>query len=104
MKLYLRRQAVIAWLLLFTIAPIGIVKSFHTHESGENSATHHCSDSSCNCAICQFHLFPYEKPAVFHLTVHLTVHTVEAVTNIFKVTQIFFYSYSLRAPPLLIFK
>jgi hypothetical protein len=101
MKLYLRRQAIIAWLLLFTIAPMGIVKSFHTHEKGESSAAHHCSDSSCDCAICQFHILPFIETSVFHLKVHQIVRPCETVARIFKVRKVALYSYSLRAPPYL---
>jgi len=103
MKLYLRRQAIIAWLLLFTIAPMGIVKSFHTHESkGIVDAHHHCNDSGCNCSICQFHLLPYVKPVTFHLTVHLVAQVRDIAEPVFRITQTTPYSYSLRAPPFLL--
>ncbi|WP_321437433.1 hypothetical protein [uncultured Bacteroides sp.] len=101
MKLYLRRQAIIAWILLFTITPMGIVKSFHTHESKEVCATHHCNDSSCNCAICQFHLLPFVKPTTFYLNVHFVAQTRDVAERIFKVIKINPCSYSLRAPPYL---
>jgi len=99
MKLYLRRQAIIAWLLLFTITPIGLVKSFHYHDAGEVSTAHHCSGSVCNCDICQFHLFPYIKATVYNLTVHFVVRPYETIIRIFKVVKTTSYSYSLRAPP-----
>ncbi|WP_353334023.1 hypothetical protein [Bacteroides sedimenti] len=99
MKLYLRRQAVIAWILLFSIAPMGVVKSIHTHEEKGITATHHCDHSSCNCAICQFHLLPYVAPTLLQLTVYLVMHHQETTERTLRVTKVTPYSYLLRAPP-----
>jgi hypothetical protein len=101
MKLYPIRQLIFAWLLLFTIAPIGIVKTFHTHklENTSNDTKHANDNDACNCSICHFELLPFIETSNSQFAVHLPVVYFEPVSYSYKVSSMTSQSPSLRAPP-----
>ncbi len=104
-RLNLKRQAGIAWLLLFTIAPMGIVKTFHVHETEKSvTANQHSSGDACKCLICQFQLLPFVEASSFHLAIQEIAQSYERVVPICKIILKALPSYSLRAPPSLLFQ
>lgn len=99
------RRIIMAWLLLATLVPIALVKTFHHHEvdlnvmsvKGNVNAYH----AYCNCPICHFLLFPFLVTGKL-FALFFVVSFCEIVLKIISVINFRFHlSYVLRAPPIL---
>ena len=86
----------IAWLLLMTLMPFFMVKTFHHHE--EDAVCHSDSgnshDSSHQCPVCNF-----TQVETLQLHIVLPVFDYQLEITVDKVCQVKSYPYYLRAPP-----
>lgn len=99
-------RIIIAWLLLTTLAPIAVVKTFHHHETDWNAISLKGNVTSyhayCDCPICHFLLFPFivTGKSFFQL---FELPSCKVVSKIISVIHFKFHlSYTLRAPPALL--
>ena len=74
----------IAWLLLMTLMPFFMVKTFHHHEED---------------AVCNFTLSPFTQVETLQLHIVLPVFDYQPEITVDKVCQVKSYPYYLRAPP-----
>ena len=91
----------IAWLLLMTLMPFFMVKTFHHHE--EDAVCHSDSgnshDSSHQCPVCNFTLSPFTQVETLQLHIVLPVFDYQPKKTVDKVCQVKSYPYYPRAPP-----
>lgn len=96
-----RKRKFIAWLLLMTLMPFFMVKTFHHHE--EDAVCHSDSgnshDSSHQCPVCNFTLSPFTQVETLQLHIVLPVFDYQPKITVDKVCQVKSYPYYLRAPP-----
>ncbi len=92
----------IAWLLLVTLMPFFMVKTFHHHE-GRDVACHsqdgHSQGDSHQCPVCNFTLSPFTQAETFQLHIILPVVDFRPEITVDKVCYAKPYPYHLRAPP-----
>jgi|SRR5574344_1256307 hypothetical protein len=103
MKRKITKQILFAWLLMFSIAPLGFVKEFHHHKSCDTGTceNHHEESAPDDCSICQFHLLPFEEPVIFHLDLYRTYTKINQAVYLCKGSFAEPFCYYLRAPPVL---
>ena len=101
-------RAKIAWLLLITIMPLFIIKTFHYHkivpigiETALASQEGH-SHVSGTCPICLFSLSPFVESATFVLEVMQYVILVEPIQCLQNPGLKSISTVLLRAPPVLL--
>lgn len=105
-----RKRVFTAWVLLLTLMPLMIVKSFHHHHckstfpeplaQGYHAEHHHHSCASEDgCLICQFILSPFGEGEIFQIQVLLTSTPYEPALYLDKKSYRLAYSHGLRAPP-----
>jgi len=98
-------RRIVAWLLLATLSPIAMVKTFHYHEidltvvsvKGNVVSYHSC----CDCPICHFLFSSFILTERFFFEV-FELYYCRIVSKVISIINLkFHFSYVLRAPPIL---
>ncbi|MCD8184149.1 MAG: hypothetical protein LUE99_14940 [Bacteroides sp.] len=85
-----KSRIIIAWLLLITIMPLFVVKTFHYHESNTTAKSekgHSHNDPCGQCLICQFTLSPFTQTESFQMHVYVSVIDYEPACYADKVAS-----------------
>ena len=109
-RLMMRRErkhrVIIAWVLLFALLPMSIVKATHFHDTEEAVPSHSAvpghpqsGDSGNTCPICHFFLSPFIEVPTFHFTFCTQLVAVFIARPCTGTKQADKLSLSLRAPP-----
>lgn len=101
-----RTRIGIAWLLLITLMPLGVVKCTHHHDSASHqlSCQHHSDgedNSQDSCLICHFTLSPFIQSDPFHIVFIAELLPYEVPVYLSRATFHVSYFHGLRAPPVI---
>lgn len=107
MKVKAKRRITIAWVLLFALMPLFVVKGIHHHNEQKIVISHSekgsVPTSNDECLICQFTLSPFTQVETVQICCIIPVFLFEPIFHLNRLRFRPTYSQCLRAPPFLSF-